>query len=72
MKTVYVTLYPVKLTKGEIEMLLLGSKRAMRVDSEILISGMFNDGDTEGGGFSKKQRKDMSSAYKVLSDVLNS
>ena len=51
----------VKLTKGEIEMLLHGYD-----------AWAANDGDTEDGGFSKKDIENMKSAYKVLSDVLNS
>ncbi len=51
----------VKLTKGEIIMLLHGFH-----------SWLNNDGDTEDGGFSKKERKEMQSARQVLEGVLNS
>ena len=50
----------VQLTKDEIIMLLHGyNARAA------------NDGDTEDSGFSKKERKSMNSAAKVLNNILN-
>ena len=50
----------VKLTEDEIEMLLHGYD-----------AWAANDGDTEYGGYSKKERRAMKSARKVLNDVLN-
>jgi len=50
----------VQLTEDEIEMLLHG------YDAWVA-----NDGDTEYSGYSKKQRRAMKSARKVLEDVLN-
>jgi len=51
----------VQLTKEEIIMLLHG------YDAWIA-----NDGDTEDSGFSKKERRSMNSAAKILKDILNS
>ena len=51
----------IKLTEGQIEMLLHG-----------YYAWSVNDGDTKDGGFSKKEIKDMKSAFKVLTDTLNS
>ena len=50
----------IKLTEDEIKM-LLHSCDAWAV----------NEGDSEYGGFSKKERKAMKSARKVLNDILN-
>lgn len=50
----------VQLTKDEIEMLIHGFH-----------AWIVNDGDTEDGGYSKKERRAMKSAFKVLTDVLN-
>lgn len=51
----------VQLTKEEIIMLLHGYD-----------AWAANDGDTEYGGYSKKERRSMKSAAKVLRDILNS
>ena len=50
----------IKLTEEEIEMLLHG------YDAWVA-----NDGDTEYGGYSRKQRRVMKSARQVLNNVLN-
>ena len=50
----------VQLTKDEIIMLLHGYDAWLN-----------NDGDTEDSGYSKKERRAMKSAFKVLTDVLN-
>tara|TARA_R100001198_G_C5126479_1_gene146720 strand:- start:17 stop:181 length:165 start_codon:yes stop_codon:yes gene_type:complete len=50
----------VQLTKDEIIMLLHGYD-----------AWAANDGDTEDSGFSKKERKSMNSAAKVLNNILN-
>ena len=50
----------VQLTKDEIIMLLHGYD-----------AWAANDGDTEDSGFSKKERKSMNSAVKVLKNILN-
>ena len=51
----------VQLTKDEILMLLHGYN-----------AWAANDGDTEDGGFSKKERRSMNSAARVLENILNS
>lgn len=50
----------IKLTEDQIEMLLHGYE-----------NWAANDGDTEYGGYSKQEIKNMKSARKVLVDALN-
>jgi hypothetical protein len=51
----------VQLTELEIQMLLHGYQ-----------AWTANDGDTEDSGFSKKERRSMNSAARVLENILNS